>query len=92
MGEEDIPLEVQHLNFVYNFIGIVDGLFKVMKDRCHFSGCLEIELVVWKGEPFVFQADIIIRELPCSRRSYFFSCIDAEEDIMCVEVFLVNIM
>ncbi len=72
MGKEDIPFQIQQLNLINDFIGIVNGFRKIMEYLAISSGGLEIELVVGKCKTFILHQDIVIRKFPHVRASLAF--------------------
>src|SRR5436190_8505925 len=90
--QKDVPLQVEQINLVNYFIGIIDRFRKIVEYLAHFRRCFKIKLVVWKYKTFVFYKHIIITELAKRGRGLFLAGVDAKQDIMRVKIGLVHVM
>ena len=92
MGEQDVALQVEQFDLVHDLVGIVDRLFQVVEDLGHLIRRLEIELVVRKGKALIAHVHIVIRKLTDGGRRQLLARVDAQQDIMRVEIRLVHIV
>ena len=78
--------------FFYYLVGVIQRFRQVAKQLTHFLLCFEIELIVEKRKSSTFHAYVIIRKFFSSWRALFFTGVDAQQNIVCVGVFLIYIM